>query len=68
MVYFAKASSEERALITNGMQPSPRNSIKREDLDNTRVIHMLTMNNKGKYQSSSRNEPPYTMYKVQKTR
>ena len=50
----------------NLMQSSPRNSIKREKIYNNIVIHALTMNNKDKYQSSSREEPPYTMYWVHK--
>ena len=44
------------------MKPSPRNSIKIEEIDNKSVIHALTMNNNDKYQSSSREEPPYTLY------
>ena len=62
MARFAKSSPEERALIPNVMQPSPRNSIKRAEIDNKRVIHALIMNNRDKYQSCSREEPPYTMY------
>ena len=62
MTRFAKANPEERALISNVMQPSPRNSIKREEIYNKRVIHPLEMNNRDKYQSSSREETPYTMY------
>ena len=62
MTHFAEASPEERDLIPNVMQPSPRNIIKRVEIDNKRVIHALTMNNRDKYQSSSREEPPYTMY------
>ena len=50
------------------MQPSTRNSIKRAEIENKRVIHTLTINNRDKYQSSSREEPPYTMYYVPKTR
>ena len=62
MTCFANANPERRALIPNVMQPSPINSIKREEIDNKRVIHTLDMNNKDKYQSSFREEPPYTMY------
>ena len=62
MTRIEKTSPKERALIPNVKQPSPINSIKREEIDNKRVIHALTMNNKDKYQSSSREEPPYTMY------
>ena len=50
------------------MQPSPRNSIKREEIDNKKVFHTLIMNKRDKYQSSSREQPPYTMYCVSKTR
>ena len=50
------------------MQPSPRNSIKRAELDNKRLIHALTINNRDKYQSSSKKEPHYTVYWVHKTR
>ena len=42
------------------MQPSPRNSIKGVELDIKRVMHFLTMINKDKYQSSSREEYPST--------
>ena len=62
MTRFAEASLKERALIPNFMQPSPRYSIKREEIENKRVIHALTMNNRYKYKSSSREEHPYTMY------
>ena len=62
MTRFAEVSPEERSLIPNVMQPSHRNSIKREEIDNKRVIHALKMNNRDKYQSSSREEPPYTRY------
>ena len=33
MTRFAEASPEERALIPNAMQPSPKNSIKRVEID-----------------------------------
>ena len=36
---FAQANPKERALIPNVMQPIPRNSIKREEIENKRVIH-----------------------------
>ena len=62
MTCFAEASPEERALIPNVMQPSPIYSIKRAEIDNKRVIHTKKMNRRDKYQSSSREEPPYTMY------
>ena len=55
-------------MIPNVMQPSPRNSIKRVEIDNKRVIHTLTMNNRDKYQSSSMEEPACTIYLVHKTR
>ena len=45
MTHFAEASPEERALIPNVMQPSPRYSIKIEEIENKRVIHTLKMNN-----------------------
>ena len=67
MTRFAEANLEERALIPNVMLPSPRNNIEIVEIDNKRVIHALTMNNWDKYQSSSREEPPYTMYWVHKT-
>ena len=50
------------------MHPSPINSIKREEIDNKWLIHALTMNNKDKYQSSFKKEPPYKMCWVHKTR
>ena len=65
---FAEASTKERALIPNVMQPSPRNSIKITEIDQKRVIHALIIKNEDEYQSSSREEPPYTMYCVPKTR
>ena len=68
MTHFAEASPEERAMIPNVMQPSPINSIKWAEIDNKRVIQALKMNNKDKYQSSSREEPPYIMYHVLKKR
>ena len=49
MTCFAEASSKERDLIPNVMQQSPKNSIKRAEVDNKRVIHALTMTNKDKY-------------------
>ena len=48
MTCFIEVSPKERALIPNVMQPSPRNSIKREEIDNKRVIHDLTMKNRDK--------------------
>ena len=45
MTRFAEASLEERALIPNVMQASPRNSIKREKIDKKRVIHALIIKN-----------------------
>ena len=68
MTHFAESNLGERDLIPNVMQPSPINNIKRAEIDNKRVIHTLIMNNRDKYQSSSRKEPPYTMYCVHKTR
>ena len=68
MTRFAEVSPEERSLIPNVMQPSHRNSIKRVEINNKKVIHTLIMNNRDKYQSSLREEPPYTMYGVHKTR
>ena len=59
---FVEYSPKERALIPNVMHPSPKNSIKITQIENKRVIHALTMNNRDKYQSSSREKPPYTMY------
>ena len=46
------------------MQPNPRYSIKRAEIENKRVIHAKKMNSRDKYQSSLREEPPYTMYKT----
>ena len=48
MTRFAEANPEERALIPNVMQPSPKINIKREEIDNARVIHALIMNNRDK--------------------
>ena len=39
MTHFVEASLDERDLIPNVMKPSPRNSIKIEEIDNKRVIH-----------------------------
>ena len=66
MTCFAEASPEGRALIPNFMQPSPRNNIKKEEIYKKRVIHTLTMKNIDNLQSSSREEPPYTLYWVHK--
>ena len=68
MTRFAKASVEERALIPNVMQPSTKNGIKRVEMENKRVIHALIINTRYKQQSSSREEPPYTMYCLPNTR
>ena len=62
MTRFAEANPKERAPIPNVMQPTPIYNIKREEIDNKRVIHAITMNNRDKYQSSLREEPPYIMY------
>ena len=48
MVCFAESNPEERAMIPNVMQPSPRNNIQIEEIDQKRVIHALIMNNKDK--------------------
>ena len=61
ITHIAEANPEERALIPNVMQPSPRYTIKRDKIDNKRAIHSLIMKEKDKEQSSSREEPPYTM-------
>ena len=45
MTRFAEASPKERALIPNVNDPSPKNSIKRAEINNKRVIHSLIMNN-----------------------
>ena len=68
MTRFVEAKPEERALIPNVMQPSPRNSIKIEEIDQKRVIYALIMNNRDEYKPYLREEPPYTMYCVPKTR
>ena len=39
MTRFAETSPEERALIPNVMQPSPRYIIKIAEIENKRVIH-----------------------------
>ena len=44
------------------MQPSPRDNIKIEEINQKRVIHALIMNNRDIQQSYSREEPPYIMY------
>ena len=62
MARFEENNHEERALIPNVMLPIPRNSIKITEIDRKKVIHALIMNNRDKQQSSSREEPPYTMY------
>ena len=63
MTRFAEASTKERALIPNVMQPSPRNNIKIVEIYNKKVIHALAMNNIYKYQFSLREKPPYTCTK-----
>ena len=68
MIRFVETSPEERALLPNVMQPSPRNKIKILEIDKKRVIHALKMNNIYKHQSSSMEEPPYKMYQVQNIR
>ena len=45
MTHFAEARPEERDRIPNVMQPSPIYRIKREEIDNKRVIHTLKMKN-----------------------
>ena len=45
MTCFVESNPEERALIPNVMQPSPRNSIKITEIDQKRVIHALIMKN-----------------------
>ena len=67
MTHFVEAIIEERDLIPNVMQPSPRNSIKRVEIEKKRVIHTLIMNNRDEYQSSLREKPPYIMYSIHKT-
>ena len=46
---FVQAGLEERALIPNVMQQSPKNNIKRAETDNKRVRNALTMNDIDKY-------------------
>ena len=48
MTLFAEASPEERDMIPNVMQPSPINSIKREQMGRKRVMDALIMNNRDK--------------------
>ena len=62
MTCFAEVSPGEGASIPNVMQPSPGNSIKRKEICKKRVIHTLIMNNRDKYQSYLREDPPCTMY------
>ena len=45
MIHFTEVSLEERALIPNVMQPSPKNNIKITEIEQNRVIHALIMNN-----------------------
>ena len=45
MTCFGDASPEERALIPNVMQPSSRNSIKREEINKKREVCALITNN-----------------------
>ena len=46
MTHFAEAIPEERALIPNVKQPSPRNNIKIEEID--QLIDTLIMNKRDK--------------------
>ena len=48
MTHFAEASPKERDIKPNVMQPSPKNSIKRAEVDKKRVIHALIMKNRDK--------------------
>ena len=48
MTRFAETGPEERALITNVMQPSPKNSTKSTEIGKKRVIHTLIMKNRDK--------------------
>ena len=48
MPCFAEASLEERALIPNVMQPSPRNNMKIAETNQKRVFHVLIFNNMDK--------------------
>ena len=64
---FSANGGNALALSDGNFLTNKQKSIKRAEIDNKRVMHPLTMNNKDKYQSSSREEPPYTMYWVHKT-
>ena len=48
MAHFAEANPEERDLIPNVMQPSPKNNITIVEIDQKRVIHDLIMNKRDK--------------------
>ena len=48
MTRFREASPEERALIPNVMQPSPRNNIEREEIEKKIVIKALIINHRDK--------------------
>ena len=50
------------------MQPRPRNNIKIAEIEKKNLIHALIMKKIDEYQSSLREEPPYTMYCVPNTR
>ena len=48
--------------LVHVMQPSSIIRIKRSKIENKIIIHALTMKNRDKYKSFSREEPPYSMY------
>ena len=52
MTRFEEINLEERALIPNIMQPSPKNSIKIVEIDEKKVFHALMMKKKYIYMSS----------------
>ena len=56
------------SMCTCVIQPSPKNSIKIAKIEKKKVIHLLIMKKIDGYQSCSREESPYTMYYVPKTR
>ena len=54
-------------MCTCVMQASPINSTKNSKNREDKTIHALIMKKIDEYQSSLREEPPYTMYCVSKT-
>ena len=55
-------------MCTCVMQPNPINSTKIIEIEKKKLMHALIMKKIDEYQSCLREEPPYTMYCVPKTR